>query len=280
MAGGTIVVSAIGGALGGALGASVTNAYVREDKSFHIEMLQGGQGVPVVVCNGFLSESGRGWGEWKDIVTKRAIPTLLSTGCIGAPRNSRSGNPRQLPGSQGCRPVSAQEWPHWPPPRRERRSSAHSAPLCLPPNSPRTPGTWRRIGRTRPGSSWPTYSLAPTADSYVLVGHSLGARVAVVTAQTLGTKADGPRVEAAHLTGAAIGAKSDWDTLTARVTDVVYNYHSTNDNVLKYLYGVAAGGRKAAGLIGFTPTPPKLENIDVSAQVQRHSDYFANITLK
>ncbi len=71
MAGGTIVVTAIGGTLGGALGASVTNAYVREDKSFHIEMLQGGQGVPVVVCNGFLSESGTGWGEWKDIVTRR-----------------------------------------------------------------------------------------------------------------------------------------------------------------------------------------------------------------
>ncbi len=100
----------------------------------------------------------------------------------------------------------------------------------------------------------------------------------VVAAQTLGTKTDGPRVEAAHLTGAAIGAKSDWDTLTARVNDAVYNYHSTNDNVLKYLYGVAMGGQKAAGLIGFTPSPPKLKNIDVSAQVERHSDYYTNVT--
>ena len=71
MAGGTIVVSALGATLGGALGASVTNAYVREDKSFHIEMLRDGDGVPVVVCNGFLSETGRGWGSWEDIVTKR-----------------------------------------------------------------------------------------------------------------------------------------------------------------------------------------------------------------
>ena len=102
------------------------------------------------------------------------------------------------------------------------------------------------------------------ADSYVLVGHSLGARAMVVAAQTLGTKPDGPRLETVHLLGAAIGAKSDWDTLTARVDDAVYNYHSTNDNVLKYLYAVAQGGQAAAGLKGFTASPPKLKNIDVS----------------
>jgi pimeloyl-ACP methyl ester carboxylesterase len=116
--------------------------------------------------------------------------------------------------------------------------------------------------------------------SYVLVGHSLGARVMVVAAQTLGTKADGPRVEAAHLTGAAIGAKSDWDTLTARVNDAVYNYYSSNDTVLKYLYSVAMGGQRAAGLIGFTPIPRKLTNIDVSAAVERHSDYYTKIQLR
>ncbi len=118
------------------------------------------------------------------------------------------------------------------------------------------------------------------ADSYVLVGHSLGARVMVVAAQALGTKKDGPRVEAAHLVGAAIGAKSDWSPLTERVNDAVYNYHSTNDNVLKRLYSVAMAGQKAAGFTGFTPTPPKLKNVDVSDQVRRHSDYFANIAME
>ncbi|WP_031278508.1 DUF726 domain-containing protein [Candidatus Microthrix parvicella] len=114
----------------------------------------------------------------------------------------------------------------------------------------------------------------------MLVGHSLGARVMVVAAQALGTKKDGPRVEAAHLVGAAIGAKSDWSPLTERVNDAVYNYHSTNDNVLKRLYSVAMAGQKAAGLTGFTPTPPKLKNVDVSDQVRRHSDYFANIAME
>lgn len=115
-------------------------------------------------------------------------------------------------------------------------------------------------------------------DAFVLVGHSLGARVMAVAAQALGTKVDGPRVEV-HLTGAAIGAKSDWHTLTERADDAVYNYYSSNDNVLKFLYGVAMGGQKAAGLTGFTAAPPNLKNIDVSAQVERHSDYYTKVTL-
>jgi pimeloyl-ACP methyl ester carboxylesterase len=279
MAGGTIVVSALGGALGCALGASVTNAYVREDKSFHIEMLQGGQGVPVVVCNGFLSESGRGWGEWKEIVTRRypdspvyrvhwGAKELKDLGILAGYGSVKVAGPAALKNAALAANKAAAKW------------LGPLGPALLAAELAKNPWHVAKNRADKTGVVLADLLARTTADSYVLVGHSLGARVAVVTAQTLGTKADGPRVEAAHLTGAAIGAKSDWDTLTARVTDVVYNYHSTNDNVLKYLYGVAAGGRKAAGLIGFTPTPPKLENIDVSAQVQRHSDYFANITLK
>ena len=83
-----LVVAALGGALGGVLGASVANAYLREDKSFHIELLQGGQGVPVVVCNGFLSEGGTGLGRVARPLSPGDFPTHLCTGCIGAPRNS------------------------------------------------------------------------------------------------------------------------------------------------------------------------------------------------
>jgi len=68
--------------------------------------------------------------------------------------------------------------------------------------------------------------------------------------------------------------------LTARVDVAVYNYHSANDNVLKYLYSVAQAGQLAAGLKGFSPNSPKLKNIDVSADVERHSDYHTKVTLK
>lgn len=72
----------------------------------------------------------------------------------------------------------------------------------------------------------------------------------VVMAQTLGSKSTGPRVQAAHLLGTAIGAKSDWHLLASAVEDAVYNCHSTYDNVLKIAYPVTQGGQSAAGLKG------------------------------
>jgi pimeloyl-ACP methyl ester carboxylesterase len=118
------------------------------------------------------------------------------------------------------------------------------------------------------------------SSSYVLIGHSLGARVMVVAAESLGTKPGGPRVQSVHLLGAAIGARSNWDSLTAAVDDVVYNYHSTTDNVLKYVYKTVQAGETAAGLTGFTPISTKLQNIDVTDAVSTHFDYQDNVTLR
>ena len=91
MAGGTAVITAIGGTVGCALGASVANAYLQEDKSFAIEKLREGDGVPVVVCNGFLSENSQGWGEWEDMVTRRYPDSPVYRIQWGAkePRNPR-----------------------------------------------------------------------------------------------------------------------------------------------------------------------------------------------
>jgi hypothetical protein len=107
-----------------------------------------------------------------------------------------------------------------------------------------------------------------------------GARAMVVAAEALGSKADGPRLEAVHLLGTAIGANSDWKSLTARVDGKVYNYHSGHDAVLKWLYTAAQGGQKAAGHTGFTKVVPKLENVDVSDTVESHDEYYDKVTLR
>ncbi|MCU0267318.1 MAG: TMCO4 family protein [Acidimicrobiales bacterium] len=279
MIGGTAVVTAVGGTLGGALGASITNAYVREDKSFHIEMLQGGHGVPVVVCNGFLSESGQGWGEWKDLVTRRYPDSPVYRVHWGAKELKDLGILAGYGTVKAAAPTAI---------KKAAMAATKKGAGLLGPVGPVLLGSslaknpWH-VAKNRADKTGVVLAdlLARTkAKSYVLIGHSLGARVMVVTAQTLATKRDGPRVEAAHLTGAAIGAKSDWLTLTKRVNDTIYNYYSTNDNVLKYLYAAAMGGQTAAGVAGFTPIPPSLKNIDVSAQVARHSDYYTMVTLQ
>ena len=117
------------------------------------------------------------------------------------------------------------------------------------------------------------------AESYVLIGHSLGARLMVVAAESLGTKPGGPRIQSVHLLGAAIGARGNWDSLTAAVDDVVYNYHSTNDSILKFVYRTAQVGESAAGLVGFSPEATKLQNVNVSDQVKTHFDYQQNTHL-
>src|SRR5690606_27360720 len=71
---------------------------------------------------------------------------------------------------------------------------------------------------------------------YVLMGHSLGARVMVTAAQALGTRPGPPRVESMHLLGAAVDAKGDWRSLASAVTGTVWNYWSQRDSVLAWLY--------------------------------------------
>jgi len=278
VAGGTVVISAVGGALGGALGASVTNAYVREDKSFHIEMLQGGQGTPVIVCNGFLSESGQGWGVWKDIITRRYPDSPVYRVHWGAKELKDLG----ILAGYGSVAVAAPAALYRAALAATKTGAKRLVPLwpaLLVTDLAKNPWNVAKNRADKTGVVLADLLARTTADSYVLVGHSLGARVMAVAAQTLGTKTDGPRVEAAHLTGAAIRANSNSDTLTARVNGAIYNYHSANDNVLKYLYRFAQGGQQAAGFIGFTPSNSKLKNIDVSAQVERHSDYYTKVTL-
>lgn len=278
MAGGTLVVTAVGGAVGGALGGSVMNAYVHEDKSFHIEMLQGGDGVPVIVCNGFLSESGKGWGEWRDTVSRRYPESPVYRVHWGAKELRNLGIFAGLGAVKAAGPTAL---------RQAALAATKAGAKKLGPIGPalfaadlaKNPWHVAKNRADKTGVILADLLARTNADSYVLVGHSLGARAMVVAAQTLGTKPNGPRVEAAHLLGVAIGAKGHWDTLTAAVDDAVYNYHSTNDNVLKYLYAFAQGGQAAAGFKGFTPSATKLKNIDVSAQVERHSDYHAKVTL-
>ena len=113
MAGGTAVVTATGAALGGAIGLQVTSAYVHDDKSFRIQQLREGDGTPVLLASGFLTENDDGWGQWQDPSTG-ATRMLRSTEFTGAKelkalwwargrrsRESRSGEVRCQSGGFG-----------------------------------------------------------------------------------------------------------------------------------------------------------------------------------
>lgn len=282
MAGGTAVVTAVGAAVGGALGASVANAYLREDKSFRIELLRPGKGgVPVLVANGFLTDGkGEKWGGWKTIVNDRypdspvyrvhwGAKELRDFGVLGVGALGKAG------GTVAAKAAAA----------TATKAGAKIlgnivGPAMIAADLAKNPWHVAKSRADKTGVIVGDLLARTDVDSYVLIGHSLGARVMVVAAQTLGTKPGGPRIQSAHLLGAAIGAKSNWDGLTAAVDDVVYGYHSTTDNVLKYVYKTAQAGETAAGLAGFEPDSSKLQNVNVSAQVKTHFDYQDNVELR
>lgn len=281
MAGGTAVVTAVGTAVGGALGASVANAYLREDKSFRIELLRPGSGgVPVLVANGFLSDGkGDKWGNWKRIVTERypdspvyrvhwGARELRDLGALGAAMLAKSGGTAVAKTAAAAATKAGAKF-----------LGNVAAPAMIAADLAKNPWHVAKSRADKTGVIIGDLLARTTADSYVLIGHSLGARAMVVAAETLSTKPGAPRIASAHLLGTAVGAKSDWDALTAAVDDCVYGYHSSNDTVLKYLYRTAQAGENAAGYTGFSPVSGKLRNIDVSDHVASHFEYQNNVQL-
>jgi len=276
MAGGTVVVTATGTALGGALGAATLSAYAGADRSFAIERVREGTGTPVVFATGFLTEGLAGWSDWQRVIdtryptspvyqvhwggkelkdlavlvgstsSKAAVHALL----IQAARRGNKGF--GLPGLGwvlAAHEVVANPW---------------------------------TVAKTRAGMTGASLAelIARALDGpYVLMGHSLGARVMVTAAQALGTRTGPPRVEAMHLFGAAVDRKDDWRSLEAAVKGTVWNYWSSEDAVLRWLYRLAEVGKEAAGQQGFGSKLTRIKDRNVSRHVSGHSGYLAAVKL-
>jgi len=278
MAGGTAVVAGLGGALGGGLGALVTTAYIGEDKSFRIDKLRDGSATPVVVASGLSTEGGDSWGDWEQIIRRRypgspvyrvhwgskelkALATLIGGGF---------GKAGLAFGIKGAAAKAG---------RVAAKTLGPVGPMLVAIDLAKNPWHTAKVRADSTGVALAGLLSRTDANSYILVGHSLGARAMVTAAQTLATNNDGPKIETIHVLGAAIGAKGDWRSLNDAVTNSVYNYYSTNDKVLKYLYPVTQAGRKPAGLCGFGSTFPKILDRNVSRFVNSHSEYLKKVNL-
>lgn len=279
MAGGTAVVAASGAALGGTLGAVTATAYLQDDKSFRIEKLKDGSGVPVLVATGFLTEGGSGWGPWERIVSERypdnpvyrvhwgakelAAITLVAG---GASIKFIAGGVIRYIATHAAR-KSAQYIPGI-------GAVAVVADLLGNP--------WH-VAKNRADQTAAVLAdlLARVkTDKFVLVGHSLGARVMLGTAQLLATKGGETKLEDVHLLGAAMGVGGNWRLLDRSVSGKVWNYFSTKDPVLKYLYTTAQGGQRAVGNVGFETKHPNIIDVSVSDEVALHSEYFQKVSLR
>jgi len=276
MAGGTAVVAATGTALGGALGATTASAYTEADKSFAIELVRPGVGTPVVFATGFLTEGHSSWAQWQRMIDTRYPDAPVYQLHWGAKELK---DLTALVVSSGTRAAVLALVEQG----AKRGSKAFGLPgvgwvlgLYGAATNPWT------VAKTRAGMTGVALAelIARTEeDAYVLIGHSLGARVMVTAAQTLGTRSGTPRIESMHLLGAAVGRAGDWHNLDAAVTGTVWNYWSANDNVLRWLYKLAEVGQTATGQAGFRSTFSAIKDRNVTRKVERHSDYVPKVAL-
>ncbi len=279
MAGGTVAIAVVGGGLGGVVGGRAASAYTSDDKSFKIERLQEGTGPPVVLASGFLTQGDNGWGSWESLIRARypnspvyrvhwGSKELKSIVIAGGSTTSKVflnqvvKTAAQLASKASAKAVSTVGYPLF------------AADVIANP--------WHvaRKRADKTGDALADILYRTETDKFILVGHSLGARVMAATASVLGTRSGLPRLESVHLLGAAIGADGDWHTLNASVADRVWNYHSSNDQVLRKIYRVAQGGQKAAGVVGITSTLRNIKNVDLSKSVLGHDGYFTAAKLR
>ncbi len=278
MAGGTVVVAVVGAGLGGAIGANTTAAYVGNDKSFRIEKLRDGFGPSVLLANGFLTEGQDGWGSWRRLIDKRYPEAAVYRVHWGSKElralgvGAASGLGKAAAAKIGVRLAARASY-------RAASKVPYVGGILIAGSVVSNP--WSvALNRAAMTSVVLADLIARTdGDKFVLVGHSLGARVMVSTAQLLGTRDGVPRLEAVHLLGAAVTARGDWRTLNNAVELGVWNYRSTNDKVLRIFYRNAQVGSQAAGVVGFRSEFPKIHDRDVTRSVASHSGYFASVTL-
>ncbi len=282
MAGGVAVVSATGSAIGGTVGGVVANAYIGEIKGFSIEKLQDGSGPGVIVVNGFLSSGTKDQSlEWKNALQQhypknpwyllkwesKRLKDLGKATISAASSNAvvngiaKLASRATMKGSGLLGPVGT----------ALSLSDVAKNPWHVAMSKAAPTGTLLAeiIART------------PGQKKYVLMGHSLGARVVYYCLQSLATQKT-KRIKTVHLLGGAVGTgkKEDWEKAAYAVYGTIHNYYSRNDQILKTLYK-AGGLFLATPAIGANPIRFKIdgiENHDVSPFVGSHTAYKANST--
>jgi len=269
-------VTATGTALGGALGAATLSAYTGADRSFAIELVRPGVGTPVVFATGFLTEGRSAWADWQRLIDTRYPDSPVYQVHWGAKElKDLTALLASNGGKAAVRAVLVQG--------ARRGNKAFGLPgigWVLGAHGVAT-NPWT-VAKTRAGMTGAALAalIARTTEGpYVLMGHSLGARVMVTAAQALATRPGPPRLESMHLLGAAVGCKGDVRSLEAAVTGTVWNYWSANDNVLRWLYMLAEVGQAAAGQTGFKSSFPRIKDRNVSRFVGGHFVYVSKVTL-
>ncbi len=268
MAGGVAFISAAGAALGARQGAVISNNYYGSIEDFKIKKVRNGSGSPVLFINGFLSQKNQDCSDWESAVSKRyrlnpyyyvtwESKTLLDMGKVFSA------------GVAGAiiRLVAGKLASKW------------------------NPLAWSSLITDLLGNPWHSAMvksamtgilladlLARTKNDngFILMGHSLGARVIYYLLNALSTKRK-RIIQDVYLLGGAVGKDEEWNTAAKSVKGKIYNCYSHNDSVLKILYQIANGFSSAPIGINMIETGGEsVQNFDATSVVDGHMVYKEN----
>ncbi|MFH6970886.1 DUF726 domain-containing protein [Flavobacterium petrolei] len=113
---------------------------------------------------------------------------------------------------------------------------------------------------------------------FILVGHSLGARVIFNCLSYLNQNTLYSNIIEIHLLGGAVGSNpKKWSKISLLVKNNIYNYFSDNDSVLKNAYRISMLSTQPIGLGEIVNK--KVININSTRLIKRHIDYIPNFHL-
>lgn len=110
---------------------------------------------------------------------------------------------------------------------------------------------------------------------FILVGHSLGARVIHNCLEHITSKNIESNINDVFLLGGAVNSRNKkWENAIRSIKNSAYNYYSKNDGVLKEIYGAVMIDDYPIGLHGVNLS--KFKNIDASKYIKGHTEYIPN----
>lgn len=287
MAGGTIVISAAGGALGAAQGGAISNSYFGAIKSFSItkEHSSSSKRPAIIFINGFLTQKKQDAADWREAVSER----FGDDACYYTTWESKTNT--QL-GGYAVKGSAKQVFT-----RLVRRAAKRATRKALNPlhwpfliaDIVSNPWHIAYVKSAMTGVLLADLIARCPGQRFTIMAHSLGARVAHHMLLALSTRMGNhePKIHDVYLLGGAVDrtlsqsspghGECGWKAAANAISGTIHNCYSTHDNVLRYLYQTAqAGLSKPIGLGNIEYDSPNIKNWDVSDIVGGHMCYKQN----
>ena len=276
MAGGLGIISAAGAILGGRQGGAIANGYFGEIDGFKLERVstKNRQSAPsIIFIDGFLSQSPTGsFVEWCDGVESLYVEHK-KYGLTWEAKNLA------LVGTWGAEGASKKAFTKFAA-EFAKKASRKSLQKLIPWN-------WVSTVSDIIGNPWHTSMVKAAMTGvvladliarvenrprFILMGHSLGARVIYYTLAALATKKE-RFFQDVYRFGGAVGMGDFWKDAGTAVSGKIHNFYSKHDWILEGMYKSANLYQSKPIGLGPIKAGRQFKNYDVSSLIRGHTEY-------